>query len=244
MRTARPAILWMLLVAGFVVTGGASEDQAGVRAEVLAQIESELARLSKQAETETGPAHPRPSSEVAFLVLSGLAAQGTQVPQPAAEELHQLGITYANRVAVQVFTVADDARIVIRAVEIQDKIHDKSGSWTSKRATLHRRQSGKWVERGSGQSQASDKESSLFRGLDEIVKRAEKKVLPTLPEEVKSAEQALKHASAEYAEQYRVLEHKGWWIVAWHGDGRLPCLWLPGFAIRKNSKDFYRFGSW
>lgn len=47
---------------------------------------------------------------------------------------------------MQVFTVAEDARIVFTAVAIQDK----SGSWTSKRATLFRRQGEKWVERGSG----------------------------------------------------------------------------------------------
>jgi hypothetical protein len=118
---------------------------AGARADVVAAVEAELTRLSKQAEKETGPVAPPPSREVAYLLLTALAARGAEVKQPA-EALRQLGITPLSTVKVQVFTVAADTRIVISSVAIQDK----SGYWTSKRATLYRRQVGKWVERGSG----------------------------------------------------------------------------------------------
>jgi hypothetical protein len=175
---------------------------------------------------------------VAFLLLTGLAAQGTQIEQPELEELRQLGITPSNKVEVQVFTVAEDARVVIRAEAIQDK----SGYWTSKRATLYRRQGGNWVERGSGQTTAGDEE--LSKELDGIVIKAEKKATPRLSEKVTSAEDALRHAAADYADQCRVLEHKGWWVVAWYGGGSKPVLWLPGFAIRKDSRDIYHFGAW
>src|SRR5436190_5643350 len=138
----------MLVAALPAVTAEARADQkaTGVRADVLAAVECELARLSKQAKTEAGPAQPRPSSEVAFLLLTGLAAQCTGVKQPTVEEFRQLGVTPSNKVRVQVFTAAEDARIVISAEVIQDK----SGYWTSKRAMFYRRQGDKWIERGSG----------------------------------------------------------------------------------------------
>src|SRR5437762_1332769 len=132
MRTFTP-LLFLTLAAAFLAIApavGSAEKATEVRADVLAAVEDELARLSKQAKTEAGPAHPRPSSEVAFLLLTGLAGRGTEVKRPTAEEFNQLGLTPSNRVRVQVFAVAADARIVIRAEAIQDK----SGDWTSKRA--------------------------------------------------------------------------------------------------------------
>jgi hypothetical protein len=147
MRTVALSILSMW-VAAFAGPAGAWADQkaAGVRADVLARVEDELARLSKQADAETGPAHPRPSSEVAFLLLKGLAAQGAPGKRPAAEDFRQLGITPLNRVRIQIFAIGEDVRIVISAEAIQDK----SGYWTSKRAMLYRRQGDRWTERGSG----------------------------------------------------------------------------------------------
>jgi hypothetical protein len=231
-------MLSMLVAAFPAVTACADQQATGVRADVLAALQDELARLSKQAEKVPGPVHPRPSSDVAFVLLTGLAAQGTRVEQPAVEDLRELGITPSNKVEVQVFTVAEDARVVIRAEAIQDK----SGYWTSKRATLYRRQGGKWVERGSGQTTAGDEE--LSKELDRIVMKAEKTATPRLSEKVTSAEDALRHAAADYAGQCRVLEHKGWWVVVWYGGGSKPVLWLPGFAIRKDSRDIYHFGAW
>jgi hypothetical protein len=148
MRPFNVSFLPMLLAALAAVTASAVAGQKAtrVRADVLAAVEEELARFQKQAEKEAGPAHPRPSSEAAFLLLTGLAAQGSQITQPAAAELRELGITPASKANVQVFAVAEDARIVISAVALQDR----SGYWTSKRAALFRRLGEKWVERGSG----------------------------------------------------------------------------------------------
>jgi Prenyltransferase and squalene oxidase repeat len=119
---------------------------AAVRADVLVAVEQELVRLAKRAEGEPGPTHPRPSAEVAYLLLAGLAAQGPEVKAPTADEARQLGLTPGGPERVRVFAVAADARVVIRAVPVQDK----AGTWTSKRATLFRRQGDKWVERGNG----------------------------------------------------------------------------------------------
>jgi hypothetical protein len=82
--------------------------------------------------------------------------------------------------------------------------------------------------------------------LDRIVMSAEKKASSQLAEKVTSPEQALSVGFVkDYKGQYRVFEHKGWWVVAWCGDARSdPVFWLPGLAIRKDSKDVYRFGSW
>jgi hypothetical protein len=148
MRVVVASILSLLVAAFATIRALPSTDQKKptVRGDVLAAVEKELARLAQQAEKESGPAHPRPSSEVAFLLLTGLAARGSQVKQPMAEQFRQLGLTPSRRESVQLFTVAEDAWIVIRAVAIQDK----SGYWASKSATLYRRQGEKWVERGSG----------------------------------------------------------------------------------------------
>jgi hypothetical protein len=117
-----------------------------VRRDVLAAVETELARLAKQAKTEAGPVYPSPSSEIAFLLLAGLAAQGSSVGQSAEEHLRELGVTPTNTRRVQLFAVAADAWITISTAAIQDK----SGYWTSKVATLYRRQGDKWVEQASG----------------------------------------------------------------------------------------------
>jgi hypothetical protein len=117
-----------------------------VRRDVLAAVETELARLAKQAETEAGPVHPRPSSEIAFLLLTGLAAQGSSAGQSAEEHLRELGVTPMNTRRGQLFVVAADAWITISTTAIQDK----SGYWTSKVATLYRRRGDKWVEQASG----------------------------------------------------------------------------------------------
>ena len=82
--------------------------------------------------------------------------------------------------------------------------------------------------------------------LDEIVKRAESQAKSRLPEKVTTAEQALHYAPAEESarKSYQVLEHKGWWVVAYYGGGSEPALWFSGVAIRKDSRDIYHFGSW
>jgi len=145
MRTVAVGIIGMW-VAAVPARAWSEPTGAGGRADVLAAVEDELVRLAKRAEAEAGPAHPRPSAEVAYLLLAGLATQGAEIKHPEAEEGRQLGVTHGGRARVRVFAVADDARVVIRTEAIQDK----AGSWTSKRATFFRRQGGRWVERGSG----------------------------------------------------------------------------------------------
>jgi hypothetical protein len=88
------------------------------------------------------------------------------------------------------------------------------------------------------------RDEKLAKVLEDLVMKAEKKAKAQLPEKVTSAEQALKYVNADWVENYRVLEHKGWWIVAWQGSKSTPALWFYGIAIRKNSKDIYHFGSW
>jgi hypothetical protein len=87
-------------------------------------------------------------------------------------------------------------------------------------------------------------DQTLLAELDDIVMKAENNPTDRLPKVVTSADQALKHANKDWAKDCRVLEHKGWWVVAWQGSGSQPALWFYGFAIRKNSKDYYAFGSW
>src|SRR5436190_23783444 len=102
MRTLALSLLSTLL-AGLPALA-AADQKGSVRPDVLALVEKDLARLAKQAKAEPGPDYPRPSSEVAFLLLTGLAARGAEVKQ-AAEELRQLGVTPSPKAKVQVFTV-------------------------------------------------------------------------------------------------------------------------------------------
>lgn len=129
------------------MTASAQQKKTEVRADVLAQIEQELARLEKQGEKEKGPVYPRPCEEVAYMLLVGLTSQGQLVKEPTPEEIQQFGKNGIDK-RVQIFSVAKDARVVI----IFSAIQDRTGYWTSKTATLYRRQGEKWVERGSGSS--------------------------------------------------------------------------------------------
>lgn len=97
----------------------------------------------------------------------------------------------------------------------------------------------------TGEKAQATARDRLSTQLDILVSEAEKKAKAQLPEKVTSAKQALKHAQGvDRAKNYRVLEHKGWWIVAWYGSGSEPHLWFYGVAIRKDSKDIYHFGAW
>src|SRR5215471_910047 len=100
-------------------------------------------------------------------------------------------------------------------------------------------------ERGkSAQQQALPlRDPEMAATLDEIVAKAEKKAKATLREKVTTRAQALTLAPGE-RKSYHVLEHMGWYIVAYYGGGAEPMLWFNGVAIRKNSKDIYAFGSW
>ncbi len=150
----------LLLSIFLLAVSSASADEAALLAEeqkatvlplILAAVEKELDRLSRQVKEEVGPDWPRPSSEVAFMLLAGLAAQGPPVKQFSAEDLRQLEITPTSKDTVQLFNVADGARITIVATWIQDK----SGSYTRRVAVLHRLQEKKWVARGSGTTVAA-----------------------------------------------------------------------------------------
>jgi hypothetical protein len=89
--------------------------------------------------------------------------------------------------------------------------------------------------------QAHDPELAAI--LDEIVAKAAKDAKTTLLEKVATRAQALALAPGE-TKSYHVLEHKGWYIVAYYGGGAEPMLWFNGVAIRKNSREVYTFGSW
>ena len=138
---------------------------SGVRLDVLAVIESELGHLKKQSEQERGPEEPVPSTEVAYLLLSGLAAQGEPVFNPSSEERSQLGLNPDPPVMEELVAVGPDARLVKTDVKIQDK----SGSYRILAWGLYRKRDGKWTPCGSGQTTAAvprstDRRSSSSEG--------------------------------------------------------------------------------
>lgn len=124
----------------------ADTHRAAIGAEVLRAAERELARLASLAEQEKGPEHPPPSTQLAFMLLDGLAAQSVREREPTGE-LRKMGVELSKGEAVQLFIVAGDARIVRVAGR---PVQDKAGYWHRRQAILLRRQGDRWVERGTG----------------------------------------------------------------------------------------------
>jgi hypothetical protein len=113
---------------------------------VVAMLEAEVTRLESSARDEPGPNYPRPSSELAFLLLEGLAARGAAVEELTEAEQLVFSMEPRGGTKASVVSIAPDARVVLEQTWKQDK----SGSYTLKTATPFGRREGKWVRVGSG----------------------------------------------------------------------------------------------
>jgi hypothetical protein len=145
-RFCRFGCISVLVIAG--ASAAQAESPRKVRPDVLDRVEQELKRLNDQTSKETGPNSPPASDEVAFLLLTGLAAEGAKIEQPTAEDFRELGIVQFKGGNWRFFAVSDETRIVIASVAIQDK----AGTFTSKSGTLYRQRDGKWTARGTGET--------------------------------------------------------------------------------------------
>ena len=109
--------------------------------EVLAKTEAMLEQLRTAAAAEPGPVVPRPSDEVAYFLLAGLAGQRREIIGPE-------DIGRPENVVHRVVELAPDAR-----VELEERpIQDKAGSYVTLTARLLRKRGGNWIERGKGRS--------------------------------------------------------------------------------------------
>lgn len=126
---------------------------------VVERVSVELARLARAADREErqSPSWPGPSREVAYLILSGLAARG-----PAPEPLDAETIARLHGLAgPPPFLTGHDPRsrrTIVRSsprvwiVLVENEIQDKSGSYVEAFAVLYVKSSGGWTERGRGES--------------------------------------------------------------------------------------------
>jgi len=150
-----PIVLSLTLLASASFRGFAAEMARTVKTSVafdlLAQIEKELARLNAQAEKEPGPEWPRPSARVAYLLLAGLAAQGSLLDLPDRDRL-SFGVATHGGVQGRIFEVTPDARVAL----VDRWIQDKSGSYVQRGAELFVRRAGKWVSTGKGTAIGKD----------------------------------------------------------------------------------------
>jgi hypothetical protein len=142
------AVLCLLGLGGLIALPSArSHDDSGerpvVRPEVLRKVEVELDRLAAEADRDGGPVHPRPSEEVAYLLLSGLASRGRPLELGDADQ-EALGLQSVR--SPSLVRVAEDVRVAICDVPVQDR----SGSYTLRRAHYYVREGDRWVRRYSG----------------------------------------------------------------------------------------------
>jgi hypothetical protein len=134
-----------------LITGSIGADtrpslKTSIRSDLLAQVEKELARLNTQAEQESGPEWPRPSTRVAYLLLTGLAVQGSLMERLPKSEQEFLGIEKGSSAQARLFEVTPDARVAL----IDRWVNDKAGSYLLRHATFYVRKEAKWMSKGHG----------------------------------------------------------------------------------------------
>ncbi len=113
---------------------------------VLAKIEDELARLEKAAKEETSPRGFPPSSQTAYYLLAGLAAQGTAIEGLPESEQRLFDVERRGGVRAKLLSVFTDVRVAL----LDHSIQDKAGTYVRRTAVLYVQRDGKWLEKGKG----------------------------------------------------------------------------------------------
>ncbi len=113
---------------------------------VVNLLEAEIIRLESAARTEPSGEYPRPSSELAYRLLDGLAAHGSPVENSTEAEQLLFSIEPRGGAKARLVSVAPDTRIAL----VETWKQDKSGSYTLKTATLFSRREGRWQWVGGG----------------------------------------------------------------------------------------------
>lgn len=123
-----------------------------IRAELLEQVEKELARLEAQAKSESYSNGPQPSSEVAFYLLVGLTANRMPVEQLTPSEQRAFDVEKRGGTVAKLFELTPNVRVSITDTWIQDK----ALSFTERRAALYVRRGQEWIRKGQGFSFGRD----------------------------------------------------------------------------------------
>jgi len=116
--------------------------------DVLAAIEKELSRLDEHRKSETGPNLPRPSTQIAYYLLAGLAEQGVWLADLAEDEQGLFDIEKRGGRSSRLMSVFTDVRVAL----IDYVIQDKSGTYIRKTAVLYVHQEGQWTRKGNGET--------------------------------------------------------------------------------------------
>lgn len=122
--------------------------------EVFGLIDKELDKLESQEKAETGPVWPRPSSQVAYLLLQGLASQGTLIANPSDKDKKLFHLESKGAAASRLYSLSEERRLVKDVTCIQDK----SGSYYVHTWSLFVRKEGSWTVRGSGRTASSSRD--------------------------------------------------------------------------------------
>src|SRR5262249_31705403 len=89
--------------------------------ESISRVEQELARLNAEADKMTDPNYPRMAHQVAYLLLAGLAAQGSTVDNLSEAERLQFRIEKHAGQQGKLVEISPDVRIALADNWIQDK---------------------------------------------------------------------------------------------------------------------------
>ncbi len=143
-------VLSLALLSSTISTGYGGEPprvaKTSVGPDLVAQVEQELARLKAQAEKEPGPDWPRPSTRVAYLLLAGLAADGSPLSSLTEAEQLFFGVEKHGGGRGILLEVTPDVRVAL----VDRWIQDKSGTFLERGADLFVREGGNWIRKGSG----------------------------------------------------------------------------------------------
>lgn len=129
-----------------------SDKRRGLQPDVVAKLEAEVIRLESAARTEPGPNHPRPSSELAVVLLEGLTTYGSPVAKLTEAEQRAFGVEPCGGSSASLTSIAPDARVAL----VKAWKQDKSGSYLLKTATLFIRRDGQWHQAGGGSAASAD----------------------------------------------------------------------------------------
>jgi hypothetical protein len=127
---------------------------------VVERLSLELTRLERAAAAEErrSPDRPAPSRELAYMLLSGLAAQGPAPETLDADTIARLAGRTGSRPPL--FTGRDprERRTIVRCgprlwiVFVETALQDKAGSFVEVLAVLYVKTGAAWQERGRGEA--------------------------------------------------------------------------------------------
>ena len=117
---------------------------AKLRPEVIKNVETQIMRLEEQAKRESAQEIIKPSQEIAYFVLTGLLAHGTEIKKLSAKEAQEM--RFRKDFDGRVFQLAEGKRVVVT----ESRWCFRNGGAISRHAVYYSLRDGKWEKLGEG----------------------------------------------------------------------------------------------